>query len=193
MRHLRSGTEVFFPLAQIAQVYNQKGGQGADYTTVVTASSTGGGSGSGSSNSGGQVQKMSGCLYHLRSRANLHGRTAPPCDVPQQEGTIARAHDSVTCTACTCVRHERPLRHFHCLQQVVNGSTSSGGGSGKGSSFPTWVIAIIVILVLVMVALVTGYIVYRKRAARGIKAQEFEAASYFSNTKYAMWRLSKPE
>ena len=42
------------PSAQIAQVYNQQGGQGADYTSVVTASSTGGSSGSGSNN-GGQV------------------------------------------------------------------------------------------------------------------------------------------
>ena len=93
-------------------------------------------------------------------------------------------HDLHSLHTCETWRPSQPIvpRGFSCLRQVVNGSSSSGGGSGggKGSSFPTWAIAIIVILVLVLVALVTGYIVWRKRAARRvIKAQEFEAASYF--------------
>jgi hypothetical protein len=64
------------------------------------------------------------------------------------------------------------------------GSTNSSSGSGGGgSSFPTWVIAIIVILVLLAVGLVVGCLCWRRRSKRrAIQAQEFQAATYFSNS-----------
>lgn len=65
------------------------------------------------------------------------------------------------------------------------GSTNSSpsGGGGGGSSFPTWVIAIIVILVLLAVGLVVGCLCWRRRSKRrAIQAQEFQAATYFSNS-----------
>lgn len=67
--------------------------------------------------------------------------------------------------------------------QVVNGD-SGNSSSGKKSGFPSWVIAVIVVLVLLLVALVAGYFIWRKCAARrAIRAQEFDAAGYFSNAK----------
>lgn len=113
---------------QIAQVFNQNGGQ-ADYTKVVTASSTGGSSSSSPSDSGSSPSGGSS-----------------------------------------------------------SGSTDSGSssGSGKKSSFPSWAVAIIVIVLILLIAAIAGFFIWRKCAARrAIRAQEFEAASYFSNNKSA--------
>jgi hypothetical protein len=63
----------------------------------------------------------------------------------------------------------------------TNSSPSNSGGGG--SSFPTWVIAIIVILVLLLIGLLVGCLCWRRRAKRrAIQAQEFQAATYFSNS-----------